>query len=170
VPNLPDALIVSAQGGDQAALASLLAAAQPDIRRYARGVCKTADVDDAVQDAMCILHRRIGTLRAVSAFSSWVFAVVRRECIRLAKRGFGASTPLEAIADDARFALRPEVELRIDLAAALQSLPDHYRQVILMRDVREMTIGEIADVLQTTRETVKARLRRGRSLVGEYLG
>ena len=170
MPDLPDALIVSAQGGDQAALASLLAAAQPDIRRYARGICKTADVDDAVQDAMCILHRRIGTLRAVSAFSGWIFAVVRRECIRLAKRGFGASTPIEAIADDARFAHRPEVELRIDLAAALQSLPDHYRQVILMRDVREMTIGEIAEVLQTTRETVKARLRRGRSLVGEYLG
>ena len=50
-------LIASAQGGDAAALAALLAAAQPDIRRYARVTCTAADVDDAVQDALCVLHR-----------------------------------------------------------------------------------------------------------------
>ncbi len=167
---LPEGLITAAQRGDPAAIASLLAAAQPDIRHYARVTCKTVDVDDAVQDALCILHRKIGGLRAVSAFSGWMFAVVRRECIRLAKRGFGTSLPVDTVADDIRFAHRPEVELRIDLAAALQSLPAHYREVILLRDVQEMTISEIAEFLETTREAVKARLHRARSLMGEYLG
>ena len=69
-------LIASAQGGDAKAIASLLAAAQPDIRRrYARQTCRTADVDDAVQDALCLLHRHIGSLRVISAFSVWMFAI-----------------------------------------------------------------------------------------------
>ena len=162
-------LIAYAQGGDDNAIAALLAVAQPDIRRYARATCSAADVDDAVQDALCVLHRRIGSLRAVSAFSGWMFAIVRRECVRLARRGFGSARQLETIEDDLRFSSRPETELRIDLAAAIGSLPDHYRKVLVLRDIEELTIGEIADHLATTRETIKARLHRARALVREYL-
>jgi RNA polymerase sigma-70 factor (ECF subfamily) len=167
---MPDPnLILSALGGDPAAIGSLLAAAQPDIRRYARATCSAADVDDAVQDALCLLHRRIGTLRSVAAFSAWMFAVVRRECLLLARHGFGRTQELRTIEDDARFASLPEPELRLDLSAAISSLPEHYRQVLLLRDAEERTIAEIAERLDTTRETVKARLHRARILVREYI-
>lgn len=162
-------LIALARDGDAAAITSLLAVAQPDIRRYARATCRTADVDDAVQDALCLLHRHIGSLRAVSAFSGWLFAVVRRECLRLARRGFGQAAPLEVVEDRAEIAHRPDHELRLDLAAAIQSLPAHYREVLVLRDLEELTIDEIAARLDTTRETVKARLRRARTLAREYL-
>ncbi len=162
-----DQLIASARDGDRHAISTLLTVAQPDVRRYARASCRTADVDDAVQDALCLLHRKIGSLRAVSAFSSWLYAVVRRECARLARRLFGE--PIEAVADDLRLSTRPESELRLDLAAAIQSLPQHYREVVLLRDVEEMTIDEIALRLATTREAVKARLHRARLLLREYL-
>src|SRR3569623_292033 len=99
-------LIASAQVGDAVALASLLAAAQPDIRRYARGTCSAADIDDAVQDALCVLHRHVGSLRAVGAFWGWMFQVVKRECIRLAKRALGKAAPIETIEDETRFAAR----------------------------------------------------------------
>ena len=162
-------LIASAQGGDTDAIALLLVAAQPDIRRYARTTCSAADVDDAVQDALCLLQRHIGSLRIVGAFWGWMFAVVKRECIRLTRKAMGRTDPLESIQDDARFATRPEIDLRIDLSAALQSLPPHYRDVIVLRDLEELTIDEIAARLATTRETIKARLRRARALVREYL-
>jgi RNA polymerase sigma factor (sigma-70 family) len=165
----PATLIASAQSGDAQAIASLLAVAQPDIRRYARQTCRADDVDDAVQDALCLLHRHIGSLRVVTAFSGWMFAVVKRECIRLAKKGFGTSAPLDTIEDDARFASRPETDLRIDLADAIQSLPPHYREVVVLRDIEELTIAEIATRLDGTRETIKARLHRARALVREYL-
>ncbi|MEO8882834.1 MAG: sigma-70 family RNA polymerase sigma factor [Devosia sp.] len=168
-PHLDADLIAKAQGGDATSISSLLAAAQPDIRRYARATCKTADVDDAVQDALHILHRRIGSLRIASALSGWLFAVVRRECIRLARRGFGASSSIDGIENDLRFSRRPEIELRLDLTAAIHSLPDHYRQVIVLRDLEELTIAEIAAHLSASRETVKARLHRARLLVREYL-
>jgi RNA polymerase sigma factor (sigma-70 family) len=162
-------LIASAQGGDAAAITSLLAAAQPDIRRYARATCRTADVDDAVQDALCLLHRHVASLRVVSAFSGWMFAVVRRECLKLARKTRGQSVAVEEIEDDLRFSSRPDIELRLDLGAAITSLPEHYRVVIVLRDLEELTIAEIAERLATTRETIKARLHRGRTLVREYL-
>jgi len=163
-------LIASAQSGDTAAITSLLAAAQPDIRRYARATCKTADVDDAVQDALCLLHRHVGGLKIASAFSTWMFVIVRRECIRLARRAQGRTVEVETIEDDWRFATRPEHELRIDLAAAINSLPAHYREVLLLRDMEELTINEISARLAATRETVKAQLHRARALVREYIG
>lgn len=161
-------LIASAQGGDAAALVSLLAAAQPDIRRYARVTCSAADIDDAVQDALCVLHRHVGGLRATRAFWGWMFQVVKRECIRLARRALNG-VPIETVENNARFATRPEHELRLDLANAIEALPAHYREVLVLRDIEELTIDEIAGRLASTRETVKARLHRARALVREYL-
>lgn len=163
-------LLEAARGGDQAALLRLLAVAQPDIRRYARLSCRRADdVDDAVQETLWLLYRRLGALRALTAFSGWLLAVVRRECLRLARRGMGQSDDIEEIENDLRYASLPQDALRIDLARAIQSLPEHYREVILLRDVEEMTIDEIATVLGLSREAVKARLHRARLLIREYL-
>jgi RNA polymerase sigma factor (sigma-70 family) len=77
----------------------------------------------------------------------------------------------DASADDAEMRLahlRPE-DIRIDLSRAIQSLPDHYRKVILLRDIEELSIDEIAGVLGLTRESVKARIHRARLMIREYL-
>jgi RNA polymerase sigma-70 factor (ECF subfamily) len=166
---LPAALVDAARQGDQAAMVSSLAISQPDIRRYARASCRIDDVDDATQEALWLLARRLGTLRVVAALPAWLFAVVRRECRRLAQRALGADQPLDMIEDSLRFATRPEAELRLDLAAALQSLPAHYRTILLMRDVEEFSVDEIAEALSLSREAVKARLHRARGLVRQYL-
>ena len=162
-PNLFEA----ARLGDPHAIASLLATAQPDIRRYARATCRSsADAEDATQEALWILFRHVGTIRSVLAFSAWLFSVVRRECLRLARKA-GLAPPV----DDGEVALlsRPQADLRLDVAAAFEALPPHYRDVALMRDVKEMTIDEIAEALGSTRQAVKARLHRARALVREYL-
>ena len=160
-------LIEAARGGDTEALVSLIAIAQPDIRRYAARNCRAADIDDAVQETLLLLYRRVGTLRAVTSFSAWLFAVARRACLRLLRRAGTA----DASADDAEMRLAhlaPE-DIRIDLSRAIQSLPDHYREVILLRDIEELSIDEIASVLDLSRESVKARIHRARIMIREYL-
>jgi len=156
-------LIEAARGGDADALVSLIAAAQPDIRRYA-----AADIDDAVQETLLLLYRRLGTLRAVTSFSAWLFAVARRACLRLLRRSAGMA---DTFADDAemRLAHRAPEDIRIDLSRAIQSLPDHYREVILLRDIEELSNDEIVGVLGLTRESVKARIHRARLMIREYL-
>ncbi|HEV7307048.1 sigma-70 family RNA polymerase sigma factor [Ensifer sp.] len=159
----------AARDGDRNAMVVLLGRTQPDIRRYARATCRTAaDAEDATQEALWLLSRHVGTIRALAALSAWLFSVVRRECYRLARR-----TRLVADIDDetiaAQLVQRPEDDLRLDLAAAFVALPPHYREVALMRDFKEMTISEIADALDLSRQAVKARLHRARLLLREYL-
>ena len=162
-------LFEAARLGDPHAIASLLATAQPDIRRYARATCRSsADAEDATQEALWILFRHVGTIRSLLAVSAWLFSVVRRECLRLARKA-GLAPAVDESEVEAALLLRPEADLRLDVAAAFEALPPHYRDVALMRDVKEMTIDEIADALGATRQTVKARLHRARALMREYL-
>ncbi len=152
------------------AINELIVAAQPDVRRYARRTCKTtSDIEDAVQETMFVLYRHLNALRRVESMSAWLFTVVRRQCLRLAKLVAGASDEVEAADAAGRLASLPEEELRLDLANAIQSLPQNYRDVILLRDIEELTVDEIATALGATREGVKARLHRGRALLREYL-
>lgn len=160
-------MVEAARSGDEQALVSLLAVAQPDIRRYAARNCRMADADDVVQETLLLLYRRVGTLRAVASFSAWMFAVARRACLRLLR--LGAEKSLEGDDAAARFVhLRPE-DIRIDVSRAIQSLPEHYREVVLLRDIEEMSVDEIAATLDLTRESVKARLHRARVMIREYL-
>nr|WP_249787787.1 sigma-70 family RNA polymerase sigma factor [Bradyrhizobium sp. IC3123] len=159
----------AARLGDAEAIARLLETTQPDIRRYARATCRSsADAEDATQEALWILFRHVGTIRSLLELSAWLFSVVRRECLRLARRA-GVVPAVDQGEAEAALLLRPEADLRLDVAAAFEALPPHYRDVALMRDVKEMTIDEIAAALGATRQTVKARLHRARALMREYL-
>jgi RNA polymerase sigma-70 factor (ECF subfamily) len=55
------------------------------------------------------------------------------------------------------------------LERALEALPVHYREVVLLCDVEEMRYQEIADLLQLPIGTVMSRLARGRRLMRESL-
>lgn len=162
-------LVGLAQTGDHGAITALLRASQPDIRRYARRSCRLEDVDDAVQEAMTIVSRRVAGLRTPAAYIGWLFVMVKRECSRLARAMRLAGQPLDGFQDSLELSLRPEAELRFDLASAIQSLPVHYRTILLLRDVEEFSIGEIADQTGLSREAAKARLRRARLMIREYL-
>ena len=51
----------------------------------------------------------------------------------------------------------------------MESLPAHYREVLLLRDLEGLTVNEICAQLGLTREAAKARLHRARALAREYL-
>lgn len=161
-------LIVAAQTGDPAAVSRLLAVCQADARRYARRHCQASDIDDAVQESLLVVARKVKGLRAAVAFSSWLFTVIRRECRKLERMMF-RHEPLDEDVAEQLLVCRSDDALRIDLAHALESLPAHYLEVVLLRDFEELTIAEIAERLQEPPGAVKSRLHRARELVREYL-
>ncbi len=163
-----ETLILAAQSGDTVALNRLLVACQSDARRYARRHCAASDIDDAVQESLLILAKKVKALRAAAAFSGWLFTVVRRECQRLSRKMFGQGESIEDLADS-QLACRSDESLQIDLVAALESLPAHYLEVLLLRDFAELTISEMATKLGMQVPGVKSRLHRARELVREYL-
>jgi RNA polymerase sigma factor (sigma-70 family) len=161
-------LLVAAHGGDPGALEQLLRVTRPNIRRYAQQHCLLSDVDDAVQEALLIVSRKLPSLRVLAAFSGWAIRLVQRECRRL-----GRVTLRYDPYDEEKLAqwlvTHDETGLRLELVAALESLPAHYREVMLLRDVEELTIEEIAGRTGLTRPNVKSRLHRARAMAREYL-
>lgn len=161
-------LILRAQGGDGPALEQLLVECQSDARRYALRHCTASEIDDAVQETLLIITRHVASLKAVTSFAGWLFTVVRRQCARLSNKMFGHEQ-LEDERIESQLAQRSRDDLRLDLASALESLPPSYLEMILLRDFEELTIAEICTRLDITVATAKARLRRSRLLVREYL-
>ena len=163
-----DRLILASQLGDSVAIARLLAVCQADARRYAQRHCHASDIDDAVQESLIAISRKVKGLKAAAAFSSWLFTIIRRECRRLERMMF-KHEPLDDDLAEQPVALRTDDMLRIDLARALESLPAHYLEVVLLRDFEELTIAEIAERLGEQPGAVKSRLHRARELVREYM-
>jgi RNA polymerase sigma factor (sigma-70 family) len=156
-------LVEAARAGDSNAIDALLAACQPDLKRFARRACSTSeDAEEAVQLALWRLYRRIGALRTVASFAAWMFRIVERECHRL----FRGRSTFEPIDDpDLQPAPNVPVELRLDLSKAIAELPSAYREVLVLRDVDELTAPEVATMLGLSVEAVKSRLHRARSML-----
>lgn len=163
-----DNLILAAQTGDPAAIGRLLTVCQADARRYAYRHCQASDVDDAVQESLLVISRKVKGLKAAAAFSSWLFTVIKRECRKLERMMFKTEPLAEDIAEEL-IHHRTDNDLRMDLAAALESLPAHYLEVVLLRDFEELTISEIAERLGERDGAIKSRLHRARELVREYM-
>ncbi|MGH8116654.1 MAG: RNA polymerase sigma factor, partial [Rhodanobacteraceae bacterium] len=109
----------------------------------------------------------IGALRTIGSYTAWLFSIVRHECQRMMRRMRGQTQLPDE--DHWIFAYSTTPGLHLDLAAAIQSLPEKYREAIILRDIEEYSISEMADALRLTRAAVKSRIHRGREMIREYL-
>jgi RNA polymerase sigma factor (sigma-70 family) len=164
-----DDLILAAQAGGEEPLLQLLEVCRPQLQRYADHQCASEDVEEAVQDALWLLYRRIGALRIIGAFSAWLFQIVRRECTRRArKRSHWISFDEGDPATNARKEKFDE-DLRIDLSRAISSLPPGYRDIIVLRDINGLTSEEASERLGIPVAAAKSRLHRARQMVRSRL-
>jgi RNA polymerase sigma-70 factor, ECF subfamily len=136
------------------------------------------DAEDVVQDA-CL--RALAGIEGYSGRGAraWLLAIVRNSCFAwLAKNrpkslvlvGDIAAVDEIAQSDDAEPTPTPEAELirKADamlVRAALETLPIPFREVLVMRDINELSYKEIAAMLAVPIGTVMSRLSRGRALL-----
>jgi RNA polymerase sigma factor (sigma-70 family) len=162
-------LVEAACQGDHLALEKLLAISQPNLKRFARRVCVTSeDAEDAVQVALWKLHRQIKILRATAALTAWLFRIIERECFRLF-RILRRTEPLTEFIEETLYQAPIPHVLRHDLAVALASLPAVYREVLILRDIDELTAPETAIQLNISVAAVKSRLHRARTMMRDAL-
>jgi RNA polymerase sigma-70 factor (ECF subfamily) len=135
-----------------------------------------AEADDIVQDAMLRAFRSFDGLRG-EAVRPWLLAIVRN-CHRsaLEQRKRYAATPLGETDDTEIAAEGPTPEAsaiqsgdgrRLDNAIA--ALPDEFREVVILRELEEMSYRDIAVTTGAPIGTVMSRLARGRALLREKL-
>ncbi len=142
------------------------------------------DAEDVVQDACIRAYNAIGTLRS-SNDRAWILAIVRNTAFTwLAK-----NRPKDiVVTDDERLfeqgglemvdssgPATPEAVLIAKADAALlrrtiAALPISYREVLVLREIEELSYREIADTLSVPIGTVMSRLARARSLLIQRIG
>jgi RNA polymerase sigma factor (sigma-70 family) len=155
-------VVNAAQQGDPRALTTLVSGSHVHVQRFARTLCSTPeDAEDAAQEALIVLYRKIGTLRATAALGSWMFSIVRNECIRRSqlKLKHSVSAMTEPSAEDAALA-RLEIERIVD---SIAGLPSEQRSVLVLRDIQGLSGGATAQALGLSRAAMKSRLHRGRA-------
>ena len=118
--------------------------------------------DDALQETLIVVLRRITTLREPQALIGWARRIATREAVRVAWRRL-------PVVDDAMLdAVTPAVDLPdlatvLDVRAALAALAPEQRAVLVLRDLEGLTEAAVADLLQVPEGTVKSRLHRSRA-------
>ena len=164
-------IINAAQQGDPRAIALLLDGSHAHVHRFARTLCSTPeDAEEATQEALIVLYQKIGTLRAAAALASWMFQIVRHECIRRSRLALRGAIPIstattEASVEDVALA-RLEVERIVDSIAAL---PSDQRAVLVLRDIQGLSGKATAQTLGLSRAAMKSRLHRGREALRAQL-
>ena len=164
-----EALLGCVRQGDADAMAQLLARVQPDLIRYARRSCASADVDEAVQDALWIIYRKAGALKFMLAWSSWMYKIVLRICLRLKRKSAGLEPFDDDNPDHIAGTIHANEDLRLDLARILSQLEEHHREVLLLHDFLGLSAEEAAQALGISPQASKSRLHRARALVRHHL-
>ncbi|GGS36442.1 RNA polymerase sigma factor [Streptomyces nojiriensis] len=163
-------LILAAQGGDLDAVTALVSGSHPNVRRFAYSLCASPeDAEDAAQEALIILYRKIGMLRASGALASWMFRIVRNECMRRARLVPRERAPLP---DSAVMSAEDEVLEHLEaarVARAIAALPADQRRVLIMRDIQGYSGRMAADALGLSPAAMKSRLHRARAALRHTL-
>jgi RNA polymerase sigma-70 factor (ECF subfamily) len=177
-----------AAAGDDAAFEALVVRYQHRVFRLACRLTSETDAPDVVQDTFLQIYRHLSTFRGDALFSTWVYRIAtnvglmhRRARARRPAEPldeflprFDADGKLEATPDALRIPSRVDELLdRHKLArkaqAAIDRLPDLYREAFVLRDLEELSTAEVALVLGVEPATVRQRVHRARLLVRGYL-
>jgi RNA polymerase sigma-70 factor (ECF subfamily) len=140
---------------------------------------RAADAEDLVQDTYLKAFRSAAQFERGTNLKAWLFTILHNT-FRNMRRHDGRnpidvdSEAVEQAAGDSAHEFSPEqlltrASLDQDLQAALDALPDTFRQAVWLRDVEELTYAEIAQVLDVPIGTVMSRISRGRRALFERL-
>ena len=186
-----DDLLGRLRRGDASAIELLMTLYADRVYRLAYGVTRNeADAHEIVQDVFLTVFRKHGSFEGRSALSSWIYRITMNTALNR-RRGKRAEleTSLDAElpayrADGHRDGERaylladwsqtPEAELlagesRAVLTRAIAALPEHYRAVLVLRDVEGMSNEEVAVAMGDSVASVKSRLHRARMVLREQL-
>ena len=166
-------LVLRAQAGDRAALEALLAHADGLLRPYATLMLRDADAaEDVLQDVLLAIYRKLATLREPRAFAAWARRIASREIFRAlrSKRAYDqAHDELPPDLPDDADPPEPPDGLLQRLPELLERVSPASRAVLALHYLDELTLDEIAAILDLPPGTVKSRLAYGLSTLRRLL-
>lgn len=168
-----EVLIDHALRGRGDAFAALIRPHVGPLNQFARRRLQSeSDAEDVVQQSMLLAFCKLRQFRREASFKTWLSSIALNEVFRSLKRQAAAHIqPLaESLAGLADPSISPHVqceqrEKAERLHKALTTLPEKYRLVIQLRDLRELSIAETAKSLAMSHAAVRTRHHRARKLL-----
>lgn len=174
--------VESAGQGDQDAFEQLVRAYEKRIFALTMRMCgNPEDAAEAAQEAFLAAWQGLRFFRGDASFSTWLYRLASNACVDLLRRegrhrsAAGPSLDDEELnLDVADTAPSPQeaaerAELRRQIEAGLAELSPEYRQVLVLREMHQLSYDEIADTLCLDVGTVKSRISRGRKRLRKFL-
>lgn len=167
-------LIVRAKGGERAAQEAIVSQFAPMVFRLISRFFRTReDVEDLAQDVFLKTFSRIDQVRPDENFPGWLARVTVNTCydeLRKTRRRKAAMETYgpEVMAEQSIGPVEPETVGKARLA--LQQLDPKLRLPLVLKEVEELSVEEIARTMGLTQTNVKVRLFRARKKLAALLG
>ena len=176
-----EAVVERVLAGDTALYEVVMRRYNTRLYRVARSILKNdGEAEDVMQDAYVRAFQHLGQFAGRAKFSTWLTRIAVHEALARVHKArrfedwddmnenqqneIGA-TPLRSNPESETAA----VEMSKILEQAIESLPEVYRAVVMMRDVEDMTTAETAECLSLSEENVKIRLHRAHGMLRKEL-
>ncbi len=167
-------LIVRAQGGDGTAQESIVKQFSPMVfRLISRFFRSREDVEDLAQDVFLKVFARIDQVRPDENFSGWLARVAVNTCYDELRKNRRRKLAMETYGPEAfreASVAPPEVDSYGKARAALESLDPKLRIPLILKEIEEQSVEQIARTMGLTQTNVKVRLFRARKKLAAILG
>ncbi|MGZ3438002.1 MAG: RNA polymerase sigma factor [Polyangia bacterium] len=162
-------LIRSAAAGDQRAFAELHARYAGMVHAILLARLPPAEAEDQVQEVFLVAWKKLGQLDDPAGFGAWLGTIARNRAVDSWRRRRPTEALPDAWPDDQRASSSDVAEVR-HVLDAIRSLPDAYRETLVMRLCEGMSGPEIAAVTGLEPGSVRINLHRGMKLLRDKLG
>lgn len=156
-------VVEAARAGDAGAFAELYRRFSRSVHAVLLGRLDAEEAREAAQEVFLTVHRKLADLQDPAAFGPWVHAIARNLAVsRLRKR---RARPVEEPMREMAAPPQTDGELRERVLETLRSLPEAYRETLMMRLVEGLTGPEIAEATGLAPASVRVNLHRGMELL-----
>lgn len=175
-------LVSAARRGDMEAFETLVQLYEKRVFALTLRMCGNAeDAAEAAQEAFLAAWQGLAFFRGDSSFSTWLYRLTSNACVDLLRRESRHRTAAGPSLDDADLNLdvpdsmpspqeeAERQELRREIEQGLASLSPEHREVLVLREIHQLSYDEIAETLDLDVGTVKSRISRGRKQLRNFL-
>ena len=164
-PPVEVGLVKAALEGDRDGFGRLYDLYAPLVHGILLARVPRTEVDDLVQDIFLHAFKKLHTLRDSAAFGPWIAMIARNRAVDFHRR----TRATVEITDDLRGSDKQQSKAA-EIMELIRSLPDAYRETLVLRLVEGMTGPEIAERTGLTAASVRVNLHRGMKLLRQKLG
>ena len=161
-------LLSRVAGGDRRAFQALYDRHAERVFRFALSIVRRAHLaEDVLQETMIVVWKRAKTFKGNAKVSTWILGICRNlafNLLRKEKRGDRLPEERPNTSDPAK-----SVETAVHVERALETLPDHHREVMHLVFYEEMNLREAAEILGIPEGTVKSRMHHARKALAKEL-